>query len=252
VTAARIRLVWRPSGPAAALSPFMLWSVVGHVVLIAALMLAPSFRSRKPFPDNPIVVNLVAAARPEAPSVQTAAPAPAAPETAPEGVRLEAREPEVKPLPKKDPPKKKEPPKKKTPAPTRPAAPPPETPRPESDGPSGPAGPGGDERAGSITALEGGDVQFAWYRDSVTAALYSQWRRPILTGLTEPVEVRITFEILRDGSVRSLAVDQSSGLAVFDRSALRAVSDAAPLPPLPTGWGEPTLPATFVFQLFPD
>jgi TonB family protein len=110
----------------------------------------------------------------------------------------------------------------------------------------------GEEGGSSITALEGGDVQFAWYRDSVTAALYSHWRRPILSGLVEQVEARVTFDILRDGSVRGLRIDHSSGLQAFDRSALRAVSDAAPLPPLPGNWRDATLPATFVFKLFPE
>ena len=34
----------------------------------------------------------------------------------------------------------------------------------------------------------------------------------------------------------------------FDRSALRAVADASPLPPLPLEWREPTLAAAFVFR----
>jgi protein TonB len=242
VAAASIRIVARLGGPSSELSPFVVGSLVVHFVLAGGLILMPSLRPRKPFPDNPIRVHLVAAARPAA----TAAAAPPVPQTEPaEGVRLETREPEIKPLPRKP-----DPPPEKKQQPRRPASPPTPASEPAAAGPA--AGVAGEEGGGSITALEGGDVQFAWYRDSVTASLYSHWRRPILSGLLEPVEVRVTFEILRDGGLRDLRVEESSGVAVFDRSALRAVSDAAPLPPLPSSWREPTLPAAFVFRLFPE
>src|SRR5579863_52471 len=45
--------------------------------------------------------------------------------------------------------------------------------------------------------------------------------------------VVITFDIQRDGSVRNAKVAQRSGDANLDYSALRAVTDAAPFPPLP-------------------
>ena len=74
---------------------------------------------------------------------------------------------------------------------------------------------------------------FAWYRASVTAALYSHWRRPILSGLQEPLEVGVAFEIRRDGGVLNPRISLPSGIPSLDRSALRAVADASPLPPLP-------------------
>jgi protein TonB len=247
VTAVRIRI--RLGGSDSELSRFFVGSLAAHFVIATTLILLPSMRPRKTFPDNPIVVDLVAASRPAA-KVQQQAPAPPRETTRPEGVRVETREPpKAKPLPENPKPKPRKKEEKK--------------PRPEpAAGATGPApstesdtlqAPEGTEGAGSsIAAAEVGDVRFSWYRDSVTAALYSQWRRPVLAGLGEPVEVRVTFEILRDGSVRSLRVEEASGVASFDRTALRAVSDAAPLPPLPANWDEPTLPATYVFRLFPD
>ena len=95
-------------------------------------------------------------------------------------------------------------------------------------------------------------MEFAWYRSQVTAALYSHWRKPVLQGANEPFEVRVTFDILRDGSVRNLRVDATSGVPSLDRSAVRAVTDAAPLPALPPNWREPVLPAGFVFRLHPE
>jgi protein TonB len=217
------------------------------VLFLVALILVPSFRSKNRFPDNPLVVDLVAAPRPAA-QAQPAAPA-AAPAPTPETARLETREPpKPKPLPENPEPVKK--PKKepeKTPAlpPTPPPAAPSETPPDESaevvsDG------------SGSITALEGLDSRFAWYQASVQAALFGNWRRPALDGLVDSIDVRVTFEILRDGSVRDVRVSDSSGIPALDRSALRAVADAAPLPPLPTSWRGSGLSTACVFRLHPE
>jgi TonB family protein len=52
--------------------------------------------------------------------------------------------------------------------------------------------------------------------------------------------------------VAAVRVEQTSGVPSLDRSALRAVADATPLPPLPKNWGPPVLPATFVFRLHPE
>jgi protein TonB len=101
--------------------------------------------------------------------------------------------------------------------------------------------------------MEGaGDFELGWYKGSVTAALYARWRKPILEGITEPREVRVTFQIQRNGQVTNPKVEQSSGVPSLDRSALRAVADASPLPPLPPNWREPTLSAGFVFRLYPE
>ncbi|HKQ62604.1 MAG TPA: energy transducer TonB, partial [Candidatus Polarisedimenticolaceae bacterium] len=95
------------------------------------------------------------------------------------------------------------------------------------------------------------DSEFGWYSSSVTNALFAQWQRPMLEGQEQPLEVRVGFTILRDGSVRDLRVETTSGVPALDRSALRAVTDAAPLPPLPKNWPEPTLAAVYVFRLLP-
>ena len=86
----------------------------------------------------------------------------------------------------------------------------------------------------------------------MTAALYSNWQRPILSGLREEAEVTVAFDIQRDGRIARLRVETGSGVPSLDRSALRAVSDASPLPALPSNWREPTLEALFVFRLYPE
>ena len=100
--------------------------------------------------------------------------------------------------------------------------------------------------------MEAEDFEFAWYRDRVTAALYTQWVKPILENVGESYDVSVTFDILRNGSTENLQIEQSSGIQSLDRSALRAVADAAPFPPLPRAWRKPQLSARFLFRLHPD
>jgi TonB family protein len=61
--------------------------------------------------------------------------------------------------------------------------------------------------------------------------------------------VIITFEILRDGSIRNPQIAQRSGNSTLDYSALRAVTDAAPFPPLPVGYDRNEASVELQFQL---
>ncbi len=61
--------------------------------------------------------------------------------------------------------------------------------------------------------------------------------------------VIVTFEILRDGSVRNLRFLQRSGIPTLDYSCQRAILDAAPFPPLPRGFERDVARIEFWFQL---
>jgi protein TonB len=74
----------------------------------------------------------------------------------------------------------------------------------------------------------------------------------VLAGLREPLVVLVRFEIGRDGSVTNLAVAESSGVPALDRSALRAISDASPLPRLPPAWRGSSMTAAYLFELTPE
>jgi protein TonB len=237
----RIRIVARFGRSGSRLPGFVVGSSLVHVLLVAALLLLPSLVGRSHVPVDSLMVDLVSPAA-AAPAARAAPPPPS---EAPEGVRAAVKEPTPVDKPEKKPEKKPEAPKPAPPP--RPAAGPPGPP--QTDALRG--GPPGSD-SGSITALEAGDSELAWYRDSVTAALYGHWVKPILEGVGEPYEVSVTFDILRDGSLQNLRIEQPSGIPSFDRSALRAVADASPFPPLPRDWSKPLLSARFQFRLFPD
>lgn len=222
---------------------FFIGSLVAHSLVIAAILAFPALNKKPSFTDSSLIVELAPAFPAPSPSPQRAAPVveEAPPPEPVEEVRVETSEPVMTEKPAKKEPQ------------AEPAAPPAEQPDQAAAAEQGAAGiVGGPAEGHSISPLAGGDLELAWYRASVTTALYSNWQRPILAGITEPLEVSISFEINRDGSVADLRIDSSSGVPSLDRSALRSVTDASPLPALPSQLREPRLSAYFVFRLYPE
>ena len=235
----RLRLVTHV-GAGSGLQPFVVGSLALHVIFVVAVILVSTLRSDRAISDDFVVVTLLPAAAPGAQTPAVTAPAPES-TTPPEGVVARPEEP-PKPKPIEKPkPEKTEPDPPPRPTPT--AAPPTQ---PEET--SGPSDEGGPAEVG-IAGLEGDE--FAWYRMRVKNAIQVKWRRPFLQGIRDSIEVSVVFVIQRDGSVTGLAIDVPSGVAALDRSAQRAVYEAA-LPALPRNWDEPTADARFVFRLFPE
>ncbi len=69
------------------------------------------------------------------------------------------------------------------------------------------------------------------YYSMVINKIRQQWIFP--ESIDKDLLAIITIKIARDGSVTIGRMEQSSGNALFDRSALRAISKASPLPPPP-------------------
>jgi TonB family protein len=61
-------------------------------------------------------------------------------------------------------------------------------------------------------------------------------------------ETIVFFTIQRDGTLTNYQVEKSSGVAVLDINALRAVIRARQIPPLPAAFPNPTLPVHLNFQ----
>lgn len=93
---------------------------------------------------------------------------------------------------------------------------------------------------------------FDWYLALVEGQVSRNWN-PAQLGFGSQAERSCTvhFVIGRNGSIAGVSVSESSGVALFDREALRAVAAANPLPPLPRGFGSGSLGVTFIFTLRP-
>lgn len=90
--------------------------------------------------------------------------------------------------------------------------------------------------------------QFGAYADLVVQRVTDKWQTNGLAGLNLPTVV-VTFDILRNGTVQNAKIEQRSGNATLDFSALRAVTDAAPFPPLPPNYSGSSTNVELRFQL---
>ncbi len=90
--------------------------------------------------------------------------------------------------------------------------------------------------------------QFGAYADLVVQRVTQKWQTNGLAGMRLPMAV-ITFDILRDGSVKNAQISQRSGNSTLDYSALRAVMDAGPFPPLPPQYSGSSTNVELRFQL---
>ena len=96
-------------------------------------------------------------------------------------------------------------------------------------------------------ALEVSNFPFTWYLQQVQRKVTEKWVQPTRT--TEPgLRVVVLFEIARDGQVTTSKVEQTSGNSWYDQSALRAIIEANPFPPLPEGFPGQSLRVHFGFD----
>ena len=231
----------------------MVGSFLVHLAAIVFFTVLPALRPPKELADDFFIVDVVAPGNLTGPTVaavpppsQPTPPVPEpepTPEVEPEGARIEERQIV----------KTKKPPKEPEPDPPPRPTPSPPTPAPET----GTTNNGGDPDRGLVLeegsagiggGLQTGGSELSWYNTAVASALYDNWRQPGVA-VTETLQVAVRFEILRDGTVSGLQIAESSGLSVLDRSVLRAVANASPLPPIPRTWTESTITARYLFEL---
>ncbi len=92
--------------------------------------------------------------------------------------------------------------------------------------------------------------RFGWYRDLLEQRVAQKWRtNDVDARLQTAPPVIITFDIMRDGSLRNVKILQGSGNRALDYSSERAIYEAAPFPPLPQGYDRDSAQIEFWFQL---
>lgn len=107
--------------------------------------------------------------------------------------------------------------------------------------PPGSLGPVG---IGENTAL---GTRFGWYQKILQERIARAWHTGGIDLRTAP-RVVVTFEILRNGSVRNLRITQPSGNYALDTSVERAVMEASPFPELPAGFERNSAKVEMNFQ----
>lgn len=247
---AKIRLVAKIRPRRSVLTPFVAGSFLLHAALATAVMFAPALKGGRRLAPNAIPVSIVALPGPKPkPRVQAPAAAVEQPEPEPPAKKKTAPDPDQKPTrPPENEPVQAEP--ADDPADERNTA--------EStaahDDSADPLfeGPGDGDGSSSVASLDILGSEFAWYNSSVTSKLTGNWKRPLLGGVKQTLSVVVGFTIRKDGSVTGVKILTSSGVPSVDRSVLRAVYDAAPLPRIPPQLHESVLPARFEFRWHPQ
>jgi TonB family protein len=118
-----------------------------------------------------------------------------------------------------------------------------ETPAPAAAAPAKAAGvPAAATSTQPEVAIEGGDFPYTLYIDRMKNLIGTRWFRP-MNGTTV-----VVFTIDRDGTIRDVKTEASSGNGTFDRAALRAVLESSPLPPLPFGYSGTYLVVHLTFR----
>jgi len=255
----RVAIVLRFRRARSRLARFVTGSLAAHGLLVAGILVVSSLHRAPQSFDDAMVVALAgplpgppAASAPAAPR-PAAAPAPAPPK-APEPKEAHTVKEVPKPQPKATPaPKKKEEPKPAPEtgpstgeAPVKDASPAPNA------HPGGAPGGAAAGPTGVTATLGGGDASLGFYGASVKAALEAAWTKPYLEEQGDTYSATVSFVIARDGTARDVKIVTSSGVPSLDRSAMRAVIEASPFPPIPTSWQGDTLPATMRFDLTPE
>ena len=93
-------------------------------------------------------------------------------------------------------------------------------------------------------------TRFGYYRDLLEQMVGRKWQtNDVDRRLQTAPPVIVTFVIRRNGTSTDVRLEQSSGNRALDYSALRAVYEAAPFPPLPAGYEHNEAKIEFWFQL---
>lgn len=83
----------------------------------------------------------------------------------------------------------------------------------------------------SAATVDGGPFGSSYYLALVFSKIRDLWENPVEASST--LRVTIYFKILKDGQILDAKVEKSSGIDIFDQSALRAILSNATFPPLP-------------------
>ncbi|MGD8414410.1 MAG: TonB C-terminal domain-containing protein [Candidatus Latescibacterota bacterium] len=219
-------------------------SFVVHVLVSLIAINWVSFREVKFVPRQVYAVEIVTPT--EVPRKKTESPPP---EKKAEPMPEPELEPEPEPEPEEEmppPPEKPKPVKKKEPKKPRREVPTTQLektlPKEETEPDQTTAAPETGEMA-----FDTDDFPFAHYIGRMRRKIAAHWKVPEGSQGEDRFCV-IYFRVHRNGSVSHTAVEQSSGLFIFDQAAQRAVVTSAPMPPLPQAYDDEYLGVHFSFS----
>jgi protein TonB len=114
--------------------------------------------------------------------------------------------------------------------------------------------PGASTTGVQVQSQGGGDfaTRYGWYVEAVRRKIGTNWNLfEIDPGVRSARRAKsvMTFTIYRDGSVKNIRMEQSSGNSSMDTSAQRALANAVPMPALPGDYSGSYVNVSFDFDL---
>ena len=106
--------------------------------------------------------------------------------------------------------------------------------------------PGAGGESGTPIVTDSANFPYPWYITQVREALWNAWTGKMPSG--GDLRCTVRFSINRDGSVKGVSVEKSSGNRLFDNAAESSVESAAPFPVLPEDFYEDKLTAHVEFK----
>jgi len=107
-----------------------------------------------------------------------------------------------------------------------------------------PGGPSGEN--GTPVTTDSANFPYPWYITQVREALWGAWTEKMPSGGSLRCTAR--FTINRNGSIKGVSVEKSSGNRLFDSAAESSVQAASPFPPLPDDFYEDRLTVHVEFK----
>jgi len=115
----------------------------------------------------------------------------------------------------------------------------------------GAGGPGFGEGTGSGLAGQIGlsNFPYQYYTQIIRDRISSNWFTSLVDpGVEGTLQTAVYFRIFRNGTISNVEVRESSGVRAFDSSAVRAIMNSAPFPPLPADYDEQYLGIILIFE----
>jgi protein TonB len=245
-------------GPDTRIMGMVGYSVAGHIVFLLLMLFLPRVIPREPPPPVLLTAQIVSlpdqqvgGAPPPEPVRSGPTPEERAEEAAREARKREA--PEAPPLPDKPKPPQRNKPKppaakpvtKKEVAKPEPA---PATPLTQGVG----LGAGTPDTGSGVPSVSSASFPYQYYRTIMVNLIRSRWSRPLTPGLAEPLRCAVAFVISKNGQISNVSLSVPSDFPPLDDSAVRAVLDTNPLPPLPYQYTTSSVRAELIFELTAD
>ena len=115
----------------------------------------------------------------------------------------------------------------------------------------GAGGPGFGEGTGSGLAGQIGlsNFPYQYYLQIINDRISSNWFTALVDpGVEGTLQTAVYFRIFKDGTISNVEVREASSVRAFNSSAVRAIMNSAPFPPLPADYDEKYLGIILIFE----